>query len=150
MSMRRIGAVAAVAGVTVNTLRFYEHEGLLSPAVRTAGGFRLYTPETAQRLRFITQARHVGLSLREIRQLVEPDNGRCAAVRHLLAERLTDVDRKLRELASFRRTLQIALERCDQTLGRSKNAACSVARQLGTEKLARVRPRSAAKSGRGA
>src|SRR4051812_35273317 len=98
MSMRRIGALAAVAGVTVETLRFHEHEGLLPRAVRTAGGFRLYTPESAQRLRFITQARQVGLSLREIRQLVEPDDTRCAAVRDVIAGRLTDVDRKLREL----------------------------------------------------
>jgi DNA-binding transcriptional MerR regulator len=149
MSMRRIGALAAVAGVTVDTLRFYEHEGLLPRADRTAGGFRLYSPESAGRLRFITQARRAGLTLREIRQLVEPDNARCAAVRDVIAERLTDVNRKLRELASFRRTLRNALERCDQTLTRSNDAACSVARQLGTEKLGRVCARSgAAKSER--
>jgi len=148
MSMHRIGALAASAGVTVDTLRFYEHEGLLPPAVRTAGGFRLYPPESAERLRFIAQARQVGLTLREIRQLVEPDNARCAAVRNVIAERLTDVDRKLRELTQFRRTLEIALARCDRTLSRSKNAACSVARQLGTERLARVPARSPAKSGR--
>jgi DNA-binding transcriptional MerR regulator len=138
MSMRRIGALAASAGVTVDTLRFYEQQGLLPPAVRTAGGFRLYPPESAERLRFIAQAREVGLSLREIRQLVEPDNARCAAVRKVIAERMADVDRKLRELALFRQTLEIALERCDQTLSRSKNAACSVARQLGTARLART------------
>ena len=144
MSMRRIGALAAVAGVSVDTLRFYEHEGLLPRAARTAGGFRLYTPENAQRLQFITQARQVGLSLREIRQLVEPDNARCAAVRNVIAERLTDVERKLHELASFRRTLRVALRRCDETLSRSKKAACSVARQLGTQKLGRgVTPKKA-------
>jgi DNA-binding transcriptional MerR regulator len=142
MSMRRIGALAASAGVTVDTLRFYEQQGLLPRAVRTAGGFRLYPPESAERLRFIAQARQVGLSLREIRQLVEPDNARCVAVRGVIAERLSDVDRKLRELARFRRTLAVALERCDQTLSRSKNAPCAVARQLGTERLARVPARS--------
>ena len=145
MNVRRIGALAAVAGVTVDTLRFYEREGLLPRATRTAGGFRLYTQESAQRLRFIKQARQLGLSLREIRELVEPDNCQCSAVRDVIAERLTDVDRRLRELAWFRKTLQVALERCEQTLGRSKNAACPVARRLGTANLSSVHGRSVAK-----
>ena len=149
LSVRRIGALAALAGVTVDTLRYYEREGLLPRTIRTAGGFRLYTPETAERLRFIRQARQLGLSLRQIHQLVEPDNGRCSAVRDVIAARLTDVQRRMRELASFRRTLQIALELCDQTLGRSKSAACPVVRQLGTAKLSRVRVRSVPKCQRG-
>lgn len=144
MSVSRIGALAAVAGVTVDTLRYYEREGLLPRASRTAGGFRLYTQESAQRLRFIKQARQLGLSLREIRQLVDPENGRCSAVRDLIAHRLTDVDRRLHELTAFRKTLQIALERCEQTLGRSKSAACPVAHTLGTEEVSRARVRSAA------
>ena len=133
--VRRIGDLAEVAGVTVDTLRYYEREGLLPRAGRTAGGFRLYSQETAQRMRFIKQARELGLSLREIRQLVDPENGRCSAMREAIVERLADVDRRLRDLASFRKTLKTALERCEQTLDRSKNAACPVVRQLGLEKL---------------
>ena len=102
-------------------------EGLLPPATRTAGGFRLYPPEIAERLRFIKQARELGLSLREIRQLVEPDNGQCCAMRDVISARLTDVDRRLHDLTSFRKTLQVALDRCEQTLSRSKKAACPVA-----------------------
>jgi DNA-binding transcriptional MerR regulator len=127
LSVRRIGALATAAGVTVDTLRFYEREGLLPPATRTAGGFRLYPPEIAERLRFIKQARELGLSLREIRQLVEPDNGKCCAVRDVIAARLDDVDRRLHDLTSFRKTLQVALDRCEQTLRGSKKAACPVA-----------------------
>jgi DNA-binding transcriptional MerR regulator len=131
--VRRIGDLAEAAGVTVDTLRYYEREGLLPRVGRTAGGFRCYSQEAGQRLRFIKQARELGLSLREIRQLVEPENCRCSAVRNVLVEKLADVDRRLRDLASFRRTLKRALERCDETLGRSKNAACPVVRQLGIE-----------------
>jgi DNA-binding transcriptional MerR regulator len=137
MNVRRIGALAAIAGVTVDTLRFYEREGLLPRATRTAGGFRLYTQESAERLRFIKQARQLGLSLRDIRQLVDPENCRCSAVREVIAARLEDVDRRLHELASFRKTLRTALDRCEETLERSKRAACPVVRQLGTEKLSR-------------
>jgi MerR family Zn(II)-responsive transcriptional regulator of zntA len=127
LHVRRIGALAAASGVSVDTLRFYEREGLLPPATRTAGGFRLYPPEIAERLRFIKQGRELGLSLREIRQLVEPDNEQCCAVRDVIAARLADVDRRLHDLTSFRKTLQVALDRCEHTLSRSKKAACPVA-----------------------
>jgi DNA-binding transcriptional MerR regulator len=133
LSVRRIGALAAAAGLTVDTLRFYERERLIPAPTRTTGGFRVYPPEIAERLRFIKQARELGLSLREIRQLVEPDDGHCCAVRDVLAARLADVDRRLDDLTSFRKTLQIALKRCERTLSRSKNAACPVAGQLGRE-----------------
>jgi DNA-binding transcriptional MerR regulator len=132
---RRIGALAVAAGVTVDTLRYYEREGLLPRAGRTAGGFRVYTPQIADRLQFIKQAQQLGLTLREIRQIVEPDGGRCSAVRDRLAERLADVDRRLRELTAFRRTLKKALECCDETLGRSRRAACPVPRQLDAGRL---------------
>ena len=132
-SLRRIGSLAVTAGVTIDTLRYYEREGLLPRASRTAGGFRLYTQEMAQRLSFIKQARLLGLTLREIRQLLEPDNCRCSAMRRVIAERLADVDRRIDELAAFRSTLQTALERCDQIPSRSKNAACPGVRQLRAE-----------------
>lgn len=131
-SMRRIGELATLAGVTVDTLRYYEREGLLPRVDRTAGGFRCYSQDTARRLRFIKHARELGLTLREIRQLVDPENARCAAMRQMLADRLADVDRRMRDLAAFRRTLKAALERCDEALDRSKNAPCPVVRRLGT------------------
>jgi DNA-binding transcriptional MerR regulator len=135
MSVHRIGALAAAAGVTVDTLRYYEREGLLPPASRTAGGFRLYSPDIAQRLQFIKRAQQLGLTLREIRQLVQPENCRCSAVRDVITERLADVERRLRELVAFRKTLRKALARCDETLGRSKRAACPVAKRLESGKL---------------
>jgi DNA-binding transcriptional MerR regulator len=128
----RIGDLAAAAGVTVDTLRYYEREGLLPPVDRTAGGFRCYSEDTAHRLEFIKQARELGMSLREIRQLVDPGNARCATVRQLLIDRLADVDNRMRDLAAFRKTLKTALERCEETLDRSKTASCPVAGELGT------------------
>jgi DNA-binding transcriptional MerR regulator len=132
-SLRRIGSVADDAGVTIETLRYYERERLLPRASRTAGGFRLYTQEMAQRLLFIKQARRLGLTLRDIRALVEPDNGCCSVMQSVIAERLADVDRRLDELAAFRSTLQTALERCDEMPDRSKAAACPGVRQLRAE-----------------
>ena len=137
ISTQRIGVLAEAVGVTVDTLRYYEREGLLPRSSRSAGGFRLYAPEIAERVRFIKQAQMVGLSLREIHQLVAPDDSRCATAREVMAARLTDVDRRLRELTSFRSMLQAALEQCDRTLSRSTMAPCAVVRELGTEKLSR-------------
>lgn len=131
--VRRIGALAAASGVTVDTLRYYEREGLLPPADRTAGGFRLYTKEIAQRLRFIKQARQLGLTLREIRQLVEPDNSCCSAMREVIAARLTDVEAKLKELSAFRRTLKHALDRCEENRAHAQDEACPVAHRLEME-----------------
>jgi DNA-binding transcriptional MerR regulator len=128
----RIGDLADAAGVTVDTLRYYEREGLLPHIGRTAGGFRCYSENTAHRLEFIKQARKLGLSLREIRQLVDPGNARCSTVRQVLVDRLADIDRRMRDLAMFRKTLKTALERCEETLDRSKNASCPVVGELGT------------------
>lgn len=118
--------------MSVDTLRYYEREGLLTGVGRTPGGFRCYSQEAVRRLTFIKQARELGLTLREIRQLVAPPHAQCTRMRAALVERLADVDDRLRTLKSFRRTLRSALQDCDEALHRSKNAACPVAGHLGT------------------
>lgn len=127
-----IGSLAEATGMSVDTLRYYEREGLLTGVSRTRGGFRCYSDETLRRLAFIKQARELGLTLREIRQLVAPEHAHCARMRAAIVERLADVDHRLRTLKSFRRTLQSALQGCDDALHQSKNPACPVAGHLGT------------------
>ena len=131
---RRIGELAASAGVTVDTLRYYEREGLVSKPARTSGGFRIYPPETVQRLRLIKQAQALGLTLRDIRLLFGYDARRgperCARVRGVIAKRLADVDERIRELRTFRRALRTALRECDDAVGRPQDADCPVAEQL--------------------
>jgi MerR family Zn(II)-responsive transcriptional regulator of zntA len=129
--LHRIGGLAADAGVTADTLRYYEREGLLPPALRTVGGFRVYPPDTVQRVQFIREARAVGMSLADIRTLVQPDDCRCVAVRDRIAGQWSEVDERLRALAAFRQTLQQALDRCDRTLHHSRRAACPVVGRLG-------------------
>jgi DNA-binding transcriptional MerR regulator len=129
---RRIGALALATGITIDTLRYYERVGLLPKPERTNGGFRMYPPETVLRLRFIRQAQAMGLSLRDIRELVQPQDDRCSTMRSAIATHLAAVDALLRELASFRRTLQNALEQCEQTVGRSRRAGCPMAGRLAT------------------
>ena len=117
----QIGEVAARSGLTPDTLRYYERLGLLSAPQRTSGGFRVYPPETLERLRFIKQAQTLGLTLHEIRDLVTyQDHGglrRCREVRDLLRTKLSELQAKLRELEEFRSTLSRYLQECEHTLG---------------------------------
>ncbi len=120
--MRRIGEVAAAVGLNPKTLRYYEEIGLLPPPPRTATGYRLYDEEAAERLRFILQARAVGLTLEEISEIMrlrgdgqEP----CAHVLALLDRKLMAIEAQLRTLAEARDELvalrQVAREtvQCD-------------------------------------
>jgi len=110
-----IGEISARTGLTPDALRYYERLGLLPRFRRTAGGFRIYTSDVVERVRFVKQAQMVGLSLGEIRQLLrqmereESEHG--MAVTRLVATRLAEVDAKLRELRQLRRTLKGYLER---------------------------------------
>src|SRR5712675_2458952 len=134
----RIGEIAVKAGVTVDTLRYYERLGVLPHARRTTGGLRQYGDDVLRHVRFIQQAQALGLTLKDVRQLLS-DQGRggrdrCRKVRDLLARRLKDVDAKLAELRSFRRTLRTHLTECERALERD-NAVCPVITELaGTER----------------
>lgn len=131
----QIGAIAAAAGMTPDAVRYYERLGLLPAPARTSGRFRTYSADTLSRLRFIQQAKRLGLRLQDIRELLTPARGRprdqCAHVRALLARHLADVEARLRELKDFRRTLEDALSQCDRALRTNGRIGCPVVDQLG-------------------
>lgn len=134
-----IGELAERAGITRDTLRYYERVGVIPPAPRTNGGFRVYSSEVLARLQFIKQAQHHGLTLAEIRELLRLDKrhgaSQCRTVRQLLQRKLADVDARLRELQAFRRTLDDYLGRCDRALADTPDAPCPVVEDLqGTTK----------------
>ena len=77
----RIGELAEAAGTTTKTLRFYEDQGLLPPAERTAAGYRDYTPDALARVDFIHRGQTAALTLAQIRQILDVRDGGQAAVR---------------------------------------------------------------------
>jgi DNA-binding transcriptional MerR regulator len=110
----RIGELAARAGLSADTLRFYERRGLLEPAARTNSGYRLYDASALDRLGFIRRAQALGLTLDEVRETIQiAARGvrPCAHVRERLARRLEDVDARIVELRSLRAMLSRALAR---------------------------------------
>ena len=67
----KVGEVAAQAGVGVQTLHYYERLGLLPKPKRSAGNYRLYSPDAVRRVRFIKKAQALGLNLQEIKEVLE-------------------------------------------------------------------------------
>ncbi len=129
-----IGELASRSGLTADTVRYYEKLGIIAAAPRTTGGFRVYTVEVLERLRFIKQAQLHGLTLAEIRELLRLDHrhgaNQCREVRALLQRKLVDLDARLSELQEFRRTLDEYLERCNRSLADTPEAACPVVEDL--------------------
>lgn len=118
--MLRIGEAARLAGVPAKTLRYYEGIGLVSPAKRTASGYRLYGWRELEQIEFVRRAKLMGLSLEEIRGLVETaeDGIPNAVFRHLdsLLERsLEETERKIEELRAFRESLLEYRDRAGET-----------------------------------
>jgi DNA-binding transcriptional MerR regulator len=73
--MYTIGKVAALAGVSAATLRYYEKEGLITPASKTVAGYRQYNDEALRRIRFIKHAQHCGFTLTDIKELLTLKHG---------------------------------------------------------------------------
>ena len=116
---QRIGQVAAKAGVSPDTLRYYERMGLLSSIPRTDGGYRVYSEKTIERIQFIRNALRFGFGLKEVRAFMRAsESGRapCREVRSAAGEILTRVDRQIKELQVARRALRSTLADWDQRL----------------------------------
>ncbi|RKN45008.1 MerR family transcriptional regulator [Streptomyces hoynatensis] len=117
MSVMRISRLSARTGVPATTLRFYETAGLL-PAGRTASGYRIYGEDAVERLAFIGAAKHLGLTLEEIAELLDVwESGACrevkAGLRPRLSARLAAVEERTVQSAAFAATLRAALARLD-------------------------------------
>ncbi|WP_321283337.1 Zn(2+)-responsive transcriptional regulator [uncultured Vibrio sp.] len=114
--MFQIGELAKRCGVSADTLRFYEKNGLIKPAGRSASGYRLYNEENQKQVRFILKAKELGLSLGEIRDLLEikleATEHSCAEVKAITTAKLELVDEKINELTKIRRALKKINDAC--------------------------------------
>jgi len=111
----RIGEISVAAGVNVQTLRFYERRGLVTPS-RLASGYRNYTPDTVAIIRFVKQSQELGYKLDEIKQLLslrERPSANAAEVRTLAQGRLRDVESKLERLQRMRDAITHILNACE-------------------------------------
>src|SRR2546428_7598221 len=89
----RIGELATRAGVSIDAVRYYERLKLLPRARRTSGGFRLFGPESVERVQFIKQAQELGLTLDEIKDLLATGGAvECRKVRDVLSQKDCEID----------------------------------------------------------
>jgi Cd(II)/Pb(II)-responsive transcriptional regulator len=111
----KIGELAHVAQTTVETVRYYEKEGLLPVTVRTAGNFRVYGPAHLERLRFIRNCRALDMSHEEIHTLLgladQPADG-CGAINAVFDQHMVHVDERIRELLHLKEQLSGLRQRC--------------------------------------
>ena len=104
----RIGHLADATGTTTKALRFYEAQGLLALAARTSSGYRDYPRETVSRIRFIHRGQAAGLTLAQLRQILDlRDRGQppCTHVQGLLQTRLDEIDEQISKLTALRDTI---------------------------------------------
>ena len=113
-----IGQLARAVGVPISTVRYYERVGLLRPAGRTGGNYRLYREEAVERLRFIRAAQATGFTLEDVTallQLREGTAGICEDVQTLVEDRLSDLEKRMTDLRLVQRVLKTTLKRCRAT-----------------------------------
>jgi len=114
----KIGTLAQATGCTVETIRYYEKEGLLPAPQRTSSNYRAYSGLHLERLRFIRNCRTLGMSHGEIRALlglVDQPGGDCGGVNQLLDAHIAHVDERIAELLHLKQQLE-ALRQCCQHL----------------------------------
>jgi MerR family transcriptional regulator, copper efflux regulator len=130
------GQLAQRAGVNLETVRFYEKEGLLAPASRTASGYRQFAEATVERLEFVKRAKALGFSLGDIRELLvlqAKNNHCCAEVKQRLQSKLAIVLEKRAELEKLEEDLRSALRKCNRQLkefGSRHAEGCPVLKQM--------------------
>jgi len=116
MSGLTIGKVAKSVGIGIETVRFYERKGLIQPPIRTEANYRLYTDDGIARLRFIKQAKSLGFTLREIKELlllrVRPDATK-ADIKKQIHDKINDVEMKINDLKAIKKSLKSLDSCCD-------------------------------------
>lgn len=125
-----IGTVAKHVGVAIDTIRFYEREGLLPEPQRRASGYRSYDKGAIAQLRFIRRAKHLGFTLEEIRELLALSRDRrkgVSAVKKRAQQRLAAIDLRIVELQRVRDGLAQLVESCP---GHGAPEECPILRAL--------------------
>ena len=115
IKMMTRGKVARLAGVSVETVRFYENMGLLEKPARTSSGYRIYSPEAVKRIRFIKRAKELGFTLAEIKELLSlrATSGKdCDRVRQKAEEKIEEITERIKALQNMKRVLQKLVKEC--------------------------------------
>ena len=112
-----IGELAKKAGVNIQTVRFYERQGVLQPVSRKESGYRLYNEDSLKRLTFIRHAKELGFSLKEINSLLSlriRSVQSCDRVRSKAQGKLKEIQKKVVHLKQLEKTLLVLISDCEK------------------------------------
>jgi MerR family mercuric resistance operon transcriptional regulator len=115
MSKLTIGVVARDAGVNIDTLRFYERQGVVPQPPRTNSNYRIYPADTARRVRFVKRAQDLGFSLKEIKDLLAlrvTQGATCEDVLQKARLKISEIDEKIRSLRAVKKALADLADEC--------------------------------------
>jgi DNA-binding transcriptional MerR regulator len=118
----RSGELARLAGVSTDTLRYYERKRILPRPARTAAGYRQYPPEALERVRLVRRAIAIGFGVEELAKVLqvrERGGAPCRQVHALAVSKLAELDRRIAELSAFRGQLQAIVAQWAERLERT-------------------------------
>jgi len=121
----RIGEVARRTGISPDTVRHYERQGLIPKSKRTAAGYRMFVPEVVERVRLIRSALNVGFTIRELSRIFRiRDRGGvpCEEVRSLAALKLDQLEKRIAEMQDLRVKLRGLVKKWDSMLSNTPSA----------------------------
>lgn len=124
-----IGQVKSLSGIPIRTIRYYESLGLIASSSRTEGGFRQFSGDVLTRLAFIKRAQSLGLSLEEIRDILEVyDAGKppCGDIKDKLAEKLSQIDSQIAQLLTLRSEIGELLEDWNYNIDQPEGKICPI------------------------
>ena len=133
MNNMTIGKLAKKCGVGVETIRFYEREGLILQPKRKPSGYRIYSDLAVNQIHFIRQAKKLGFTLKEIRDLMEfslDGKQTCEAVYSLAKTKIADIEEKIALLQKMRATLGDLVVACKNN---KKTESCPILRAIKKE-----------------
>lgn len=126
MKQLTIGKLANESDVSVETVRFYERKGLIKKP-QNKEGFRKYTENDAQKIRFIKHAQDLGFTLKEIKELLELNSNprsTCDDVKGKAETKLKEVEEKIQSLEKMKKSLRVLSKACD--IGKKALACCTI------------------------
>ncbi len=131
----KIGQVAERGGVNLQTIRYYEREGLLPEPPRLQSGYRMFPENTVRRVHFIKRAQDLGFTLAEIKELLAlriDEKQHRGEVRTLAEAKIADIDEKIGTLKKMKRVLGVLTERCS---GCGPSDECPILESIDSEEV---------------
>ena len=132
------GKLARRAGVNIETIRYYEQRGLIPEPPRTTSGYRQYTEDYVERIRFIKRAQELGFTLSEIKELlslrVDPETDR-GEVKQRAATKIVTIEEKISDLERMKHRLKLLVTSCS---GRGPTSECPILEAMGSEESYRT------------